>query len=143
MSDSHFEFLRDNHPKLKRRRGEWRLPDPPALIRYDFERYEHASIDSGDIVVRYTARYEGIKGKYSAMIYVTSELLKNITALRMIQNEYIRMGAREAQARLFYGDYPRHPFIRTRKAKRLHREATRLYKWRKKWAERQIQDEGK
>lgn len=120
------------------KRGEWRLPDPPALIGYEFTRIEHVVFGEGDIVLRYTARYEGISDNLAMLIYATNELLRDSAALREVQEGYIRMGEREAQARLFYGDYPRPPFIRTRKAKRLHRAAMRLYKWKKKWAERRV-----
>lgn len=134
MSDSHFEFLRDNHPQLKSRRGEWRLPDPPALISEHFNSSLHAT-DYNELTLRYIARYSGINDKFMGLYYLTPEVAAD--ALDMAKDVLRQEGVRFARVRVFSGPEPILSGS-TRKAKRLHREARRLYKWRKKWAERQV-----
>lgn len=126
----------DEPIKARSKRGEWRLPGPPALISDEFLSSAVYLWHCDDIILKRVAKYEGIPERQSLCLFVTKEAFTDKVGFEIAKDAAREEGKHMAQVRLFSGP---EPILSSgnRKSKRLHREATRLYKWKKKWAEKQ------
>lgn len=116
---------------------KWQLPDPPALISEEFGESLHAYFGKTGITIRRRAKYAGIGDVVLSGILCPENIIMDERGTKSIRDILRATGNLRASRLLFTGPRPAIT-SQTRKAKRLHREAMRLYKWRKKWAERQV-----